>query len=142
MQISPTDETAVKRKHSLDKLISEHDNHTTKHAEYSELRQSIVENDENPFENIGDPLTGNCEYQRTLYEAVCSGEVKPSPEDLAELRCRYFYGKSPFLTIAPLKLEEVSLDPYIVLFHDAAFDSEIRTIEKISKPQVYTHKDL
>lgn len=136
LEISPRDEKAVKRKVSLHMLISENENHTTKHAENQDLRQSIVENNEDPYEYIDDPLKGNCLYQRTLYEAVCNGEVRPSAKDMAELRCRYFYGKSPFLLIAPLKLEEISLDPYIVLFHDAAFDSEIRTIEQISKPQV------
>ncbi|KAH8334808.1 hypothetical protein KR074_010744, partial [Drosophila pseudoananassae] len=41
------------------------------------------------------------------------------------LVCRYNTTTSPFLKLAPLKLEEVNLDPYIVLYHNVISDEEI-----------------
>ncbi|KAH8267877.1 hypothetical protein KR026_009916, partial [Drosophila bipectinata] len=41
------------------------------------------------------------------------------------LVCRYNTTTTPFLKLAPLKLEEVSLDPYIVLYHNVISDEEI-----------------
>lgn len=104
--------------------------------EKQELRKKIIKNNENPFDFIVNPLEGNCMYQRALFEALCSGEVQPTPLELAPLRCQYMHGKSMFLKIAPLKLEEISLDPYIVLFHQVASDAEIDFIRNLSGPNV------
>lgn len=55
---------------------------------------------------------------------------------MAELKCRYITENSPFLKIAPLKLEEASLKPYIVVYHDVMYDKEIEFIEQTAKPRV------
>nr|XP_019552005.2 prolyl 4-hydroxylase subunit alpha-1-like [Aedes albopictus] len=71
---------------------------------------------------------------RGLYEPLCRGEYQRSPADVANLRCRYESKRSPFLRIAPFRMEEASLDPYIVIYHNAISDKEISTILHISKP--------
>ncbi|XP_017073422.2 prolyl 4-hydroxylase subunit alpha-1 [Drosophila eugracilis] len=54
----------------------------------------------------------------------CSAVVqKPS-----RLHCRYNSSTTTFARIAPLKMEELSTDPYMVFFHDVIFDSEIDSI--------------
>ncbi|EDV30352.2 uncharacterized protein Dana_GF23245 [Drosophila ananassae] len=41
------------------------------------------------------------------------------------LHCRYNSSTSPFLHIAPLKMEEISTDPYMVVYHDVIYENEI-----------------
>lgn len=76
------------------------------------------------------------ETERHLYEKLCRGEVKPSPIQLAPLRCRYVWNNNPFLRIAPLKLEEANLVPYIVIYREVISDQEIETIQNMAKPRV------
>lgn len=45
------------------------------------------------------------------------------------LVCRYNSTTTPFLKLAPLKLEELNLDPYIVLYHNVISDKEIEDIK-------------
>lgn len=80
------------------------------------------------------------EFEKKLYEALCRGDVKPTPKELAPLRCRYITNTSAFLKIAPLKIEEVSLDPYVVIFHEVMYDSEIKVIIRKRKRKVINHK--
>ncbi|XP_060646476.1 prolyl 4-hydroxylase subunit alpha-1 [Drosophila nasuta] len=73
--------------------------------------------------------------ERKAYEMLCRGELKPSPAELRPLRCRYVTNNVPFLRIAPLKLEEAHKDPYIVIYHDAMYDSEIEIIKRMARPR-------
>lgn len=73
--------------------------------------------------------------ERRAYEMLCRGELKPSPSDLRSLRCRYVTNRVPFLRLGPLKLEEVHADPYIVIYHDAMYDSEIDLIKRMARPR-------
>lgn len=73
--------------------------------------------------------------ERKAYEMLCRGELKLSPADLRPLRCRYVTNNVPFLRLAPLKLEEAYLDPYIVIYHDAMYDSEIEVIKRMARPR-------
>lgn len=66
----------------------------------------------------------------------CRGELFQSPKEAAKLKCRYVYNKSSFIKIAPLKMEEASLKPYIVVYHDVLYDSEIEVIKTMAKPRV------
>lgn len=76
------------------------------------------------------------DYQKVLFHSVCRGDVHPHPKDLASLKCKYLADKSAFLKIAPLKLEEISVDPYIVVFHNALYGKEIELIKHLSIPKV------
>lgn len=76
------------------------------------------------------------QYQVKVYEALFRGDAQQSAEELSDLHCKYVTNKSPFLKIAPLKLEEVSIDPFIVVYHDAMYDAEIELIKKYAEPKV------
>uniref|UniRef100_A0A336MJ28 procollagen-proline 4-dioxygenase n=2 Tax=Culicoides sonorensis TaxID=179676 RepID=A0A336MJ28_CULSO len=73
--------------------------------------------------------------ERKLYEMGCRGELSPSPKELAKLKCRYVFNITAFLRIAPLKLEEANLKPYIVIYHDVMYDSEMEIIKSMAKPR-------
>lgn len=70
--------------------------------------------------------------QKEQYEKLCRKEIVPSAKQLAPLRCRYITNNSPFLKIAPLKVEELHLDPDVYLFHDVIYDKEIDILKDIS----------
>ncbi|XP_055616103.1 prolyl 4-hydroxylase subunit alpha-1-like [Toxorhynchites rutilus septentrionalis] len=73
--------------------------------------------------------------ERKLYEQLCRGEVNRTAADMSVLKCRYVTNKSPFLKIAPLKLEEANLRPYIVIYHDVMADAEIELVKRLAKPR-------
>lgn len=73
--------------------------------------------------------------ERKLYELACRGELKPSDAILSRLTCQYTTNNIPFLLIGPLKLEQISLDPYIVVYHDVTYDSEIDVMKRMAKPR-------
>lgn len=73
--------------------------------------------------------------ERKLYELACRGELNPSDEFISKLSCSYVDNNVPFLKIAPLKIEQVSHDPYIVVYHDVVYDSEIEILKKMAKPR-------
>lgn len=104
-----------------------------KHKRYEKIEKDIAQH-KNPLDHTN-PIKYDT-YQRLLYEGVCRGEITPSPKALAPLRCRYQRHKSKFLTIAPLKVEEISLSPFIVLYHDVIYDKEIDVIIDMSKLKV------
>lgn len=74
--------------------------------------------------------------ERQLYESLCRNELEPDLQLQAKLKCRYVTNKSAFLKIAPLKLEEVNLKPYIVIYHDVIHDNEIEVLKQLAKPRV------
>ncbi|EDV94263.1 GH12091 [Drosophila grimshawi] len=51
------------------------------------------------------------------------------------LSCRYNFTTTPFLRLAPLKLEEINHDPYVVMYHNVIYDSEIEEMKRLS-PQM------
>ncbi|KAH8381795.1 hypothetical protein KR009_000228 [Drosophila setifemur] len=73
--------------------------------------------------------------ERRSYNMLCRGELKPSPRDLRPLRCRYVTNNVPFLRLGPLKLEEAHKEPYIVIYHDAMYDSEMDLIKRMARPR-------
>lgn len=78
------------------------------------------------------------DFEEKIHNALCRGEVTPTPKEVAPLRCRYLTHTSAFLKLAPLKYEEVSLDPYIIVFHEVMYDSEIELIKLKTKYKVST----
>ncbi|XP_055380893.1 prolyl 4-hydroxylase subunit alpha-1 [Condylostylus longicornis] len=73
--------------------------------------------------------------ERKLYEMMCRGDLEPLPEQQRPLRCRYVSHDVPFLKLAPLKWEEASLNPLIVMYHDVMYDNEIELVKKMAKPR-------
>ncbi|KAI4458952.1 prolyl 4-hydroxylase alpha subunit [Holotrichia oblita] len=72
--------------------------------------------------------------RHSIKEEMEQGEIRPSDEILAELKCRYMHNGNPFLKIAPFKVEEAYLDPQILIFHDVMADHEIATIKALARP--------
>ncbi|XP_041673581.1 prolyl 4-hydroxylase subunit alpha-1 [Drosophila eugracilis] len=68
------------------------------------------------------------------YERVCRGELHPTPR--GELRCRYSQGHHPYRFLVPLKLEEHSLDPYVVTFHDMLSPQKISQLREMAVPRM------
>ena len=56
--------------------------------------------------------------------------------DRSKMTCRYFYGVHPFMKIAPVKEEEVFLEPRLVLYHDVITDNELDVVKKLATPRV------
>lgn len=67
---------------------------------------------------------------------LCRNEISQTPQQIAQLKCKYVTNKSAFLKIGPLKLEEASLKPYIVVYHEVMFDSEIEFFKQLARPRV------
>lgn len=79
--------------------------------------------------------------ENILYSQVCRGSLTKSSKELAQLRCRYSSDNS-YSLIGPFKIEEASLDPYIILIIDVVFDSEIDFLKnsstrKLTRAKVY-----
>ncbi|XP_002020450.2 prolyl 4-hydroxylase subunit alpha-1 [Drosophila persimilis] len=55
----------------------------------------------------------------------------------ARLHCRYNATTTAFLRLAPLRMEELSLDPYIVLYHSVLSDEEMARLENMSTPLLH-----
>ena len=127
--------------HYVDKLI---ENSTDKN--FVNLKQELLANKptvsgnmlaiKNPF---SDDIRKDGSYQiykeYILYSQVCRGNVTKNPSELSELHCRYI-SNSPFTKLAPFKVEEANLDPYIVLYIDVLSDNQIEYLTRISKNKV------
>lgn len=67
-----------------------------------------------------------------ILSKACRGKLTKSNEELSKLRCR-FESRTPFTKIAPFKIEEANLEPYIAVFHDVLSDSEINVLMSMLK---------
>ena len=79
--------------------------------------------------------TFNVEKEKILLSQVCRGNLTKTPEELSKLHCRYV-SSSAFSKLARFKIEEANIEPYIVLFIDVIYDSEIQFLQKESKPKI------
>jgi len=84
---------------------------------------------------ITDEYRSGQEFQD--YEALCRGEDVMPNEDKHLLKCFYTTsGDHPLLLLAPAKVEEYFLSPYIRLYHDIISDNEIEIVKQISTPML------
>lgn len=70
-----------------------------------------------------------------VYEKLCRGEKLMDLRIEGSLRCRYITRNVPFFFIQPIKMEEASLKPLIVVYHDVISDEEIATVKKLAQPK-------
>ncbi|TDG43384.1 hypothetical protein AWZ03_010206 [Drosophila navojoa] len=63
---------------------------------------------------------------------ICRGQRQLPVSD--SLRCRYNTESSPFLRLAPLKFEQLSIDPYVALCHNAIHENELELVIEQSRP--------
>ncbi|XP_061396397.1 prolyl 4-hydroxylase subunit alpha-1-like [Musca vetustissima] len=69
----------------------------------------------------------------SAYELGCRGLYDNKP---SQLYCIYNTTTSAFLRIAPLKMEILRLEPYMVLFHDIISDQEILDLQTLARPNL------
>lgn len=74
--------------------------------------------------------------QVEAYKRLCRNELHQTPKQLSLLRCKYITNNIPFLKIGPIKIEEASLNPYIVTYHDVLYEPEINYLKSKSWPNV------
>lgn len=70
-----------------------------------------------------------------LTRQVCSGELHLSATQLSKFHCRYV-SYSAFSKLAPFKLEEIHLDPTIVVYHQAISESEIEVLKNLASSKL------
>lgn len=70
------------------------------------------------------------------YRKLCRGEDLRTPKQKKGLTCRYVHEHSPFLKIAPLKLEVLNEVPYIAQYYDVIYDREIAELKALATPNV------
>lgn len=95
--------------------------------------------DEN-YPSVNDPFSDNYLHDgtfnvlkdRIINSQICRENASKSTKDNAKLRCRYVSTNS-FSILARFKVEEVHLEPYIVLFIDVVSDDELQILKDSSK---------
>lgn len=132
LALDPNNEYAVISKAWLEESMESGKQSTT---EFERQQREAIEKEmathANPIQHTN-PLAYE-DYEKILYEAVCRGDIKSTPKENAPLRCRYQSNKSAFLKLAPLKLEEISLEPVVILYHGVMPDKEISVIQGMAK---------
>ncbi|XP_055616104.1 prolyl 4-hydroxylase subunit alpha-1-like [Toxorhynchites rutilus septentrionalis] len=108
LKLDPTHEEGLKRKETIENWLK--------------------------YVEVHGPAPRSVKPEWSLYKPLCRGEHQRPVAESSMLRCRYERSKSPFIRIAPFKLEELSLDPLIVLYHDVVSDGEIKQLIVMGKP--------
>jgi prolyl 4-hydroxylase len=123
---------------------------------YSEIARKKIKNGHDPLnevdpneidkileylpEDIPDPFDETYELKtyrerRTdviMSQKACRGELTRSPKETKSLLCR-LVSFSQFSKIAPFKLEEISVEPHLVMYHEVLSDSEIKRLIEIAR---------
>ncbi|XP_049513365.1 prolyl 4-hydroxylase subunit alpha-2-like [Dermacentor silvarum] len=73
-------------------------------------------------------------FQET-FNGLCRGEKIRNATEEKDLRC-YLSVPHPYFRIGPVKMEVMSLDPYIVQFYDVIWPEEIRAIRNLGEPML------
>ncbi|KAH8271403.1 hypothetical protein KR018_008827, partial [Drosophila ironensis] len=79
--------------------------------------------------------TNSSDLDDTVYDMECCNGLCKTARNL-QLYCVYDSKTSPFLRLAAVKKEFLSLDPYIVIFHNVISEKEILRIRRASKDQL------
>lgn len=66
----------------------------------------------------------------SFYQIGCRGQF----ETQSKFHCQFKFGPSPFLRLAPLKMEVVLLDPVIVVYYDVLTTREISELQAYAQP--------
>ncbi|XP_054925095.1 prolyl 4-hydroxylase subunit alpha-2-like isoform X2 [Dermacentor andersoni] len=69
------------------------------------------------------------------YNDLCRGDKLRNATEEKDLRC-YLSVPHPYFRIGPVKMEVMSVDPYIVQFYDVIWPKEIRAIRSIGDPML------
>ncbi|XP_026315847.1 prolyl 4-hydroxylase subunit alpha-2-like [Hyposmocoma kahamanoa] len=69
------------------------------------------------------------------YTELCRGTTNISLTTTSNLHCSYLKTNT-FLSIAPIKMEELHKDPDIYLFHEVLSDNEIEILKEMASPKL------
>ncbi|KAI5705819.1 hypothetical protein M8J75_002078 [Diaphorina citri] len=71
------------------------------------------------------------------YQQLCQGKRERSVKLLSTLTCYYLrHSRSLYLLIAPAKVEQLNVDPEILLFHDILTDNQMERIKNAAVPHL------
>ncbi|CAH2076657.1 unnamed protein product, partial [Iphiclides podalirius] len=85
--------------------------------------------DENP------PPLSYLAKERKVYESLCRGEMEIPSEMKKKLKCSYLTENHPFLKLAPIKMEQMYIEPDVVVFHEVMSDEEIEHLKDMARPR-------
>lgn len=116
---------------SMEYADLQHELETAK-AEYGTSKLSMFD----PFSDhfVKDGIY-SAKKENVIFSQVCRGNLTKSPLELSLLHCRYV-STNPFTKLARFQVEEVNIDPYIVVFIDVISDEEINFVIDSSKSKV------
>lgn len=72
----------------------------------------------------------------TFYLLLFSSTLRQTARTEASLRCRLVTRGHPALLLQPVKVEEQSLDPMIVVLHDLLTDRQTEILRQLGEPKV------
>eukprot|EP00064_Thunnus_orientalis_P012006 superscaffoldBa00001794_g12039 len=79
--------------------------------------------------------TSNYLSTRDTYERLCQTQgSQPMHFKNPRLFCDYFNNGSPGLLLQPVRREVLSLQPYVVLYHDFITDKEAEDVKRVAQP--------
>ncbi|XP_063615193.1 prolyl 4-hydroxylase subunit alpha-1-like [Penaeus indicus] len=70
------------------------------------------------------------------YAKLCRGELMMTAEEASQLHCHVSSRGSPYLTLQPIKYEELHYSPEMYMFYDVLSDAEIRAIQDTAKSKL------
>jgi hypothetical protein len=73
-----------------------------------------------------------------LVSDVCRGKLTKSVMEMSRLYCRYV-SSTPFTLLAPFKVEEVNIDPYVVIYLNVLSTNEIQSLRNVT--MLDTHRN-
>jgi prolyl 4-hydroxylase len=77
------------------------------------------------------------EKEEIIYKQACRYNFKRTSKDESRLACGFVYRyKSPFTRLAQFKIEEVNMNPYVIIFHDVLSDREAGQLKEVSKSKL------
>lgn len=79
----------------------------------------------------------NDEKEEIVYSQACRDSFKRPSKDESRLKCGLVYlYKNPFTRLAQFKVEEVNMNPYVIIYHDILSDHEMELLKEMSKSKV------
>ncbi|XP_052858383.1 prolyl 4-hydroxylase subunit alpha-2 isoform X2 [Drosophila gunungcola] len=110
-------------------LLSMHDLPASQTA----LRKSIEWASKDDSTSLAKHLVDNLAHM-LVHVDNCRGK-NPLPRN-SSLRCRYFSEGSPFLRLAPMKLEQLNLEPFIGLYHEVVSREEQQDLMYLTRSRL------
>lgn len=100
---------------------------------FSKLQKLNQKEPEEDFKFEGTYFTP--EKSEFIYSQACNGNRRQNISTISKLYCK-FHSTSAYTKISPFKLEILNFDPFVAVYHDVIFESEIQTLKNITKGQM------